>query len=108
MRSFAVAMAVLVIGTVTGHAKPKVAVAPIKGDTDDRVGKAVIESLPDGVGSIPPKDVGKLMDKLGLDDLDAAEAERPKIKLGATIVVQGKISKTNGKKTLKLAVIGKN
>jgi hypothetical protein len=113
MRSFALAITtVFAVGVCvaprSAHGKPKVAVTPIKGDNDDKVAKAVVDALPDGVGSIPPKDVGKIMDKLGLDELDGAEAERLKIKLGATHVVQGKLSKANGKKSLKVAVIGKN
>ena len=86
--------------------KPKLAVAPLTGDSKNKVALAVAEAL-DGKDFvvIGPKDVGREKETLGLsEELDAKDARKLATKLGAVAVIDGKITKAGKKRSLHLEV----
>ena len=109
MRWFLIPIAVAVLGVAASaaaaSAKPKVAVTPVGGDSDDKMGEAVRELLDGKLVVVAPKDVERAMSKLGLSgELEEGDAQRLGEKLDAAVVVQGKLGKAGSKKTVKLTV----
>jgi hypothetical protein len=86
--------------------KPKIAVAPLAGDSKNKVALAVVEAL---AGKdfvvIGPKEVSREKETLGLsEELDAKEARKLATKLGAVAIIDGKITKAGKKRSLHLEV----
>src|SRR5262245_59823240 len=96
------------LGSSHALAKPKVAVAPISGDTNDQVAELLAEMLQDSARVTGPADVASSGKKARSGELTEADVKRLKNKLGVSVVVHGTLKKAGGKKTLSLIVSGKN
>jgi opacity protein-like surface antigen len=86
--------------------KPKIAVAPLAGDSGNKVAEAVVEALAGkDYAVVGPKETGREITRLGLtDELDAKATRKLVSKLGAVAVIDGKVSKTGGKRFLHLEI----
>jgi len=86
-------------------AKPKVAVAPFKGDKNNKVADAIAEALAGSAKVTDPKATAKAIEKLDLGkELDVSEAKKLGKKLEVDAVVQGKLDKDGKNQTLKVAI----
>lgn len=86
--------------------KPKIAVAPLAGDTGNKVAQAVADAL---AGKdfvvVGHKEVGREMKKLGLsDELDTKDARKLTTKLDVVALVDGKVTRFGKKRSLHLEV----
>ncbi|HEX7841456.1 MAG TPA: hypothetical protein VF469_28480, partial [Kofleriaceae bacterium] len=86
--------------------KAKIAVAPLAGDSGNKVAAAVVEALEGkDYAVVGPKEVGREMTRLGLsDELDAKATRKLAQKLGVVAVIDGKVGKAGGKRSLHLEV----
>jgi hypothetical protein len=113
-----VRVASLLIGLVVGlvclalpvravaRPRPKIAVAPLAGDAGNKVGEAVAEALAGKERAVVgPRETGREITRLGLpDELDARATRKLATKLGAVAVIDGKVGKAGGKRSLHLEV----
>lgn len=86
--------------------RPKIAVAPLKGDGGNKVADAVVAAL-DGKDFVVvgPKEVGREMTRLGLpDELDGKATRKLGAQLGVVVVIDGAVVKSRSKSTLHLEV----
>jgi len=93
-------------GHATAKPKAKIAVAPLSGDSGNKIAAAVVEAL-DGKDFVVvgPKETGREITKLGLpDELDAKATRKLAQKLGVVAVIDGKVGKAGGKRSLHLEV----
>ncbi len=105
MRILVLVVGLLIVTTPAWAKKPKVAVAPFKGDKGNKVADAIADSLSGSVKLTDTKATGKAADKLGLGkELDRSEATKLAKKLEVDAVVQGKLDSDGDKKTLKVAI----
>jgi hypothetical protein len=105
VRRLLIAIAVAFLGASPALAKPKVAVTPVGGDPDDKMGAVVREALDGQLVVVDPKDVERAMSKLGLAGaLEESDAQRLGQKLDAAVVVQGKLGRAGPRKTVRLTV----
>lgn len=105
MRILVLVVGLLFVTTSAWAKKPKVAVAPFKGDKGNKVADAIADSLAGSVKVVDPKATGKAVDKLGAGkELDNDEATKLAKKLEVDAVVQGKLDNDGDKKTLKVAI----
>lgn len=105
MRRLLIAFAVLFLGVSPALGKPKVAVTPMSGDSDDRMAAAVREMLGGKLAVVARKDVERAMSKLDLSgELEADDVQKLRQRLDAAVVVQGKLGRSGKKKTVKLSV----
>lgn len=105
MRRLLIAVAVLFLGVSPALGKPKVAVTPMSGDSDDRMAAAVREMLGGKLAVVARKDVERAMSKLDLSgELEADDVQKLRQRLDAAVVVQGKLGRSGKKKTVKLSV----
>lgn len=105
MRILVLVVGLLIVTTPAWAKKPKVAVAPFKGDKGNKVADAIAEALAGSVKLTDTKATGKAADKLGLGkELDSAEATKLAKKLEVDAVVQGKLDKDGKTQTLKVAI----
>ncbi|HWU86285.1 MAG TPA: hypothetical protein VN253_03385, partial [Kofleriaceae bacterium] len=106
MRRLLIAIAVALLATSSPvFAKPRVAVTPLRGDADDKIGDVVREALAGKLAIVPAKDVTRALGKLGVSgELDEQDVERLRTKTNAAVVVQGKLGRAGAKKTLKVSV----
>lgn len=106
MRILVLVVGLLFVTTPAWAKKPKVAVAPFKGDKGNKVADALAEALAGSAKVTDPKATGKVVEKLSLGkELEAAEANKLAKKLEVDAVVQGKLEKgDDGKQTLKVAI----
>jgi len=96
---------VLVATTAVAHAKPKIVITPIQGDSGNEVREAIATAVADDVRVISRATTVDMMDRLGMSgELVPFDCEKLKAKLGADALVQGKISKIDGRPTLRLSV----
>src|SRR5678815_4493176 len=114
-RPLAVVFAVSLISGITGisgisglgsgvaHARPKVALTQIEGDTTGDVHDAVAEALEGSeLSLIGSKEVNRAVDKLGdLADLTEKDFKKLANELEADAIVLGKLDKAGGAKTLR-------
>jgi hypothetical protein len=103
---------VLILGLLftatAAFAKPKIAVAPFKGDKNNKVADAIAESLAEQAKVTEPKATGKAIKSLALgNELDNDEAKKLRKKLEVDAVVQGKLDKDGKNQTLKIAIFVK-
>lgn len=100
----------LVCVAVPAHAlakpKPKIAVTPLKGDTDGTVAEAVVDALAGkDFAVVPPDDVGREIKKLGLSTaLDAKAVRKLTESLEVVAIVDGTVRKSARKRSLHLDV----
>jgi hypothetical protein len=107
VRILALVVGFLILGT-PAWAKPKVAVAPFKGDKNNKVADAISEALAGQVKVTEPKATSKAMEKLELGkDLDEGDAKKLAKKLEVDAIVQGKLEKDGKTQTLKVAIFQK-
>ena len=106
MRRLLITIAVACLATSSPVlARPKVAVTPLRGDSDDKIGEILRDALAGKLAVVPPKDVARAMDKLGLSgELDEQDVQRLRTKTSAAVVVQGKLGRAGTRKTLKVSV----
>jgi len=101
-------LVVFTLVPVITWAKPKVAVAPLAGDSKGKVAAAVTKVAEDDHEVVGPDDVTSAMKKLDLaGDLDRKAVKKLRVKLEADFVVIGKVEKNDDDKTLELEVYGK-
>ncbi|MBS1118465.1 MAG: hypothetical protein H6Q90_693 [Deltaproteobacteria bacterium] len=100
-----IALASLLVGSGQALAKPRVAIAPIAGDSDNKVTDELAELMTDNMSPVKQREVTRAMDKLGLaGELDTKGARKLQGKLDVVAVVHGKLGKDGRKKTLQLSV----
>jgi hypothetical protein len=99
----------LIVAPALAAAKPSVAVAPLEGDTGNKVGNAVAKAAEDEASSVTgPKETGKAMAKLDLSGtLGKKDAKKLRAKLEADILIQGKVDDEDDEKSVDLTVSGK-
>ncbi len=109
MRLLLIAAAVIVMAPSIARAKPTVAVAPLEGDTNNKVGNAVANAAEDEASAVTgPKETGKAMEKLDLSGtLDKKDAKKLRTKLDVEILIQGKVEDDGDDKSIQLTVAGK-
>jgi hypothetical protein len=96
---------VLLATTAVAFAKPKIVITPIQGDTGNQVREAIATAVADDVRVISRATTVDMMDRLGMSgELVPFDCEKLKAKLGADALVQGTISKLDGRTTLRLSV----
>ena len=101
-------IALLVLPAVAlAKPKPKVAVAPLDGDTDDKVGKVIVE-----IASEHAKVVGLDKTKKAIDDLgvgfDRKGLQKLRVKLEVEVVIHGSVTKEGSKREVELELNGPN
>src|SRR5262245_9562689 len=86
--------------------KTKIAVAPLQGDAENKVGQAVVDALAGkDYEVVGPKQTGREMTKLGIgDELDGKATRKLAGKLGVVAIIDGKVSKAGRKRSLHLEV----
>ena len=86
--------------------KTKIAVAPLDGDPKNQVARAVAEALAGkDTAVVGPREVSRELDKLGISgDIDGKATRKLVARLGVVAVVDGKVSKTGGKRFLHLGI----
>jgi hypothetical protein len=91
------------LGSSVAHARPKVALTQIEGDTTGDVHDAVAEALEGSeLSLIGSKEVNRAVDKLGdLADLTEKDFKKLANELEADAIVLGKLDKAGGAKTLR-------
>ncbi len=109
MRLLLIAAAVFVMVPSLARAKPSVAVAPLDGDSGNKVGNAVAKAAEDEASAVTgPKDTKKAMEKLDLSGtLDKKDAKKLRVKLDVEILIQGKVEDDGDDKSIQLTVAGK-
>jgi hypothetical protein len=96
---------VMMLGTTSALAKPKVAVAPIKGDTNDQLGNVLVDVLSEKTRVVGPVEVERAIAKLGFTGaLEPEDVGRLEEKLGVSALIQGKLKKDGKRKSLQLIV----
>ena len=85
--------------------KTKIAVAPLQGDAGNKVALAVVDALAGkDYEVVGPKQTGREMTKLGLDELDGKATRKLAQKLGVVAIIDGKVGKAGKKRSLHLEV----
>ncbi len=107
MPRFAIIFVVVMLSGVAS-AKPRIAVAPVKGDSNGEIADALADLLGHDVRVTTSDDTGKAMVKLGISgELDDKSAKKLIAKLGVDAVLSGHVEKKGKKKTLKLSLRAK-
>ncbi len=89
-------------------AKPKVAIAPIDGDDDGKVGALVAEEAGAHATVTSAKHVSKTMSALGIGDTESPRAlKKLRIKLDVDAVIHGKVDRDKKTKHLEITVSGR-
>lgn len=109
MRLVLIAAAVLVSVPAIAVAKPSVAVAPLDGDSGNKVGNAVAAAVESEASSVTgPKETGKAMEKLDLSGtLDKKDAKKLRAKLDVQVLIQGKVEDEGRENSVELTIAGK-
>jgi hypothetical protein len=99
----------LIVVPAIAAAKPSVAVVPLDGDTNNKVGNAVAKAAEDESSSvIGPKETGKAMEKLDLaSPLSKKDQKKLRGKLEVEILISGKVEDDDEEKSVELTVSGK-
>lgn len=99
---------VLLVMPTLAFAKPTVAVAPFEDDDGNKVANGVARALEEDAEVIKPKDTGKAMAKLDLSGMvDKKDGKKLRSKLGADVLVQGKVEGDGSDRSVLLRVAGK-
>lgn len=93
-------------GPATARPRPKIAVAPLDGDPGNKVAAAIVEALSGkDFTVVGPRETGREITRLDLPaELDARATRKLSQKLGVVAVIDGKVGKAGGKKSLHLEV----
>jgi hypothetical protein len=88
-------------------ARPRVAVAPLDGDSENRIADIVAEAADDHARVVRPEKVSRAMDTLSVDAFTGKTLKRLRINLEVDVVIHGRIEKAGGKRRLSLTISGK-
>jgi hypothetical protein len=88
-------------------ARPRLAVAPLDGDAGGKIAELVATSAADHGRVTPPSRVEKVMASTRVGKLDAKGAAKVRGKLGADVLIHGRVERTGGKRRLALTLSGK-
>ena len=89
-------------------ARPRVAVAPLDGDSGNKLGNAVAKAAGEDAAVTGPRDTGKAMDRLGLSgELDRRDQKKLRARLDVDIVIQGHVDGEGRDKSVELSLAGK-
>ena len=99
----------MIIAPAIVAAKPSVAVVPLDGDTNNKVGNAVAKAAEDESSSVTgPKETGKAIEKLDLSSpLSKKDQKKLRGKLEVDILIYGKVEEEDDEKSVELTVAGK-
>jgi hypothetical protein len=97
-------VALLVLSSVA-LAKPRVAVAPLDNDTDDKVGTLVVEIASKHAKVIGLEKTKKAIGELGVG-FDRKGTQKLRVKLEVEVVIHGSVSKEGSKRELELELHG--
>jgi hypothetical protein len=86
-------------------AKPKVAVAPLDDDSDDKVGKILVEVASDHAKVVGLEKTKRAIDDLGVS-LDKKGLQKLRVKLEVELVIHGAVVKDGTKKSVELELSG--
>src|SRR4051812_29184419 len=93
---------VVIAAPMIAAAKPTVAVAPLDGDSGNKVGNVVAK---EAEADSAPKDTGKQMEKLELSGtLSKKDQKKLRTKLGVDVIIQGKVEDEGDEKSVELAI----
>ena len=92
---------------VLAEAKNKVAIAPIDGDKDGSVAKALAEAASGDATVTSATKTGKQIEALSTDTDDKSSVKKLRTKMGVDAVVVAKVEKSGTKKHLSVTVYGK-
>ncbi len=102
------ALFILMFLTGVALAKPKVAVAPIEGDTNNQVANVVAEVAGEDATVIGPDKTEKAMTKLGLSpELERKDLSKLRARFDADVILSGKLDKDGKTKSLEVSVTAK-
>ena len=106
---FVLAIILVTVGiTASAVAKPRVAIAPLDGDSDDKISDVIAEEAGKSAKVTPPDEVGKIIESLGIRDLHSMRAlKKLRVRLEVDAIVYGKLERQGSKKRLKLTVSGR-
>lgn len=85
-------------------AKPTLALAPIEGDKDGKVAELISSAVDEDFKVVGPAKVEATMGKLDIDSVDPKTTKKLRKKLGAEVVVYGRVDKEGKKKNLTLSI----
>ncbi|MDB4953044.1 MAG: hypothetical protein JWO36_613 [Myxococcales bacterium] len=89
-------------------AKPRVAVAPFEGDSEDKVSDVVAEEAEKSAKVTGPEEVGRVMESLAISDARSMRAlKKLRVRLEVDVVVHGKVERDGSKKRLEVTVSGR-
>ena len=89
-------------------AKPKVAVAPLDGDSDGKIADIVVNAADDHAKVVRPEKVSKAMETLSVTTFNGKGLKKLRTNLEVDLVIYGTIEKTGGgKHRLALTIAGK-
>jgi hypothetical protein len=109
VRALLIVITVLWVATpvpAIARPRPKLAVAPLDGDPGNKVAAAIVEALSGkDFTVVGPRETGREITRLDLPaELDAKATRKLSQKLGVVAVIDGKVGKAGGKKSLHLEV----
>ena len=105
MRWSVLVLAIVVVPAIA-LAKPKLAVAPLDGDSDGAIADVVAGEASEHGKTTKPEKVSREMEKLDLSSLSAKSVKKLRTKLGVDVVIHGSVDKDGGKKHLVLMLSG--
>lgn len=85
-------------------ARPKVAIAPLDGDTHGDVADIVAAEAADHAKVVTPDRVGQVMDSLGLSTRNKRSVRTLRARLEVDAVIFGQVERANGKRRLELTI----
>lgn len=99
----------IVAAPVVVTAKPSVAVAPLDGDTSNKVGNAVAKAAEKEASSVTgPKETGKAMEKLDLSgEMSKKDQKKLRTKLEVDVLITGKVEDEGSENSVALTISGK-
>nr|MBA3456877.1 hypothetical protein [Deltaproteobacteria bacterium] len=102
------ALLVLIFLTVPALAKPTIVVAPIEGDSGNKIANVVADVAGEDATVIGPEKAEKAMTKLGLSsELGRKDLAKLRARFDADLILSGKLDKDGSAKTLEVGVTSK-
>jgi hypothetical protein len=98
-------LAIVVVPAIA-FGKPKLAVAPLEGDSDGAIADVVAGEASEHGKTTKPEKVSREMEKLDLQSLSGKSVKKLRTKLGVDVVIHGSVDKDGGKKHLVLMLSG--
>jgi len=98
---------VLIAVPVVAFAKPKVAVAPLDGDSGNKIADIVVDAADDHAKVTRPEKVSRAMDTLSISELTSKSLKKLRTDLEVDVVIHGSVEKEGSKHKLTLQIAGK-